>query len=65
MTRYTVETDRSAASRSWDWWDAGSLVPSLSTAEHCPVDTGLVDAKGNRIIRQPNPMGFGRDEEWR
>lgn len=29
-----------------------------------PIETGLLDADGNAIFRLPNPIGFGRDEEW-
>ncbi|CAM8655303.1 hypothetical protein MCEMIE4_03129 [Sphingobium cupriresistens] len=28
------------------------------------TETGLLDADGNSIFRLPNPIGFGRDEEW-
>lgn len=64
MARYVSDHRRAPPATSDDWWYAGPLVPSLSTAEHHPVDTGLLDVKGNRIMRLPNPMGFGRDEEW-
>jgi hypothetical protein len=40
------------------------LVPHLSVAERGAVDTGLVFADGSRIYRAPNPIGFGRDEDW-
>ena len=38
--------------------------PSLTVDDHEPVDTGLLDADGNTIWRAPNPIGFGKDEEW-
>lgn len=41
-----------------------ALLPDLWVPDHHPVDTGLVDARGNTIMRAPNPVGFGRDREW-
>lgn len=32
--------------------------------DHEAVDTGLLDARGDAIWRGPNPMGFGKNEEW-
>jgi len=29
------------------------------------VKTGLLDKNGNEIWRAPNPVGFGRDGEWK
>jgi len=40
------------------------MVPSLSVSEHEVADTGLLDVRGDPIMRAPNPMGFGRDGEW-
>lgn len=37
-------------------------VPTV--CDHEAVDTGLIDQDGNMILRAPNPMGFGRDDEW-
>lgn len=39
-------------------------VPHLSVAEHGVVDTGLLWSDGEPVVRAPNPIGFGRDEEW-
>lgn len=48
-----------------DWFDADNpLLPSLFVAEHEAVDTGLIWATGEPIMRMPNPIGFGRDDEW-
>ncbi len=61
MARY-VTRSRSA----WvddDMWSEpmrNELVVTVSE----PVCTGLLDAEGNSIFRLPNPIGFGRDEEW-
>lgn len=46
-----------------DWYFA-PLLPDLVVPDHRPVDTGLVDVRGNAIMRAPNPVGFGRDSEW-
>lgn len=47
-----------------DWSDDYPLLPDIHVPEHRPVDTGLVDVRGDPIMRAPNPMGFGRDDEW-
>lgn len=44
--------------------DEQPLVPSLSVDDHECVDTGLLWADGTAILRAPNPIGFGRDEDW-
>jgi hypothetical protein len=36
----------------------------IFVSDAAPIDTGLLDAEGNAIFRMPNPIGFGRDEEW-
>jgi hypothetical protein len=46
-----------------DVWDA-PVRPDIVVADHAPIDTGIIDAQGNAIFRLPNPIGFGRDEEW-
>ena len=33
-------------------------LPSVCAPEHEATDTGLLDAKGKRIWRAPNPIGF-------
>lgn len=38
--------------------DPEPMIPNLSVDERGPVDTGLVDSKGNRIMRLPEPLGF-------
>ena len=44
--------------------DAMQVVDGVSVPEHHPVDTGLLDVRGDPIMRAPYPIGFGRDEEW-
>ena len=46
------------------WDDDISLVPHLTVDSHDAVDTGLLTASGDFIMRAPNPMGFGKDDEW-
>lgn len=45
-------------------WDCGSPVGVPSVCEHEATDTGLLDENGDWIMRAPNPVGFGKDEEW-
>lgn len=40
------------------------LIPEIHVPEHVPIDTGLLDANGDAIMREPRPVGFGRDAEW-
>lgn len=48
-----------------DWIDeCNPLLPSLTVSDSVAIDTGLLDAHGDSIMRAPNPMGFGRDGEW-
>lgn len=46
------------------WQDDAPMLPDISAPVSEPVNTGLLNAQGNEIWRQPYPMGFGRDEEW-
>lgn len=64
MSRYFVRSRKPNPPRS-EWVDdMWSLTPDLRVDDHEAVDTGLVAADGCPIMRAPNPMGFGRDEEW-
>lgn len=49
--------------RMRDPWDDEPFVPSLTVTDG-PVDTGLVWPTGEKIMRVPNPIGFGRDKDW-
>jgi len=62
MTRY-IKRPRSWVSDPLFSEDAG-LVPDLTVDEHVPRFTGLLDAAGDEIWKQPRPAGFDRDEEW-
>lgn len=64
MSRY-FSVPRAASWIEDDYYspDAASAhIPSVP--EHEARDTGLIDARGDAIWRAPNPLGFGRDEEW-
>ena len=43
--------------------DAG-LLPEITVPEHVAKFTGLLDADGDEIWKEPRPVGFGRDDEW-
>jgi hypothetical protein len=40
------------------WLDDEPLIPSLEVPEHKPVETGLLDKRGQPIRRHPNKIGF-------
>lgn len=46
------------------WDDAEPQRLHLDVPEHEAVETGLIDVRGEPIMRAPNPVGFGRDREW-
>jgi len=58
MSRYFT---RPRAAPEGDFHDP--LLPHLSVSEHLPVDTGLVDHRGDPIIRAPRPVGFHHPRE--
>jgi hypothetical protein len=45
-------------------WNDEPQRHSPTVPDHEIVDTGLVDRRGDPIMRAPNPIGFGRDGEW-
>lgn len=47
-----------------DGWVTYPLLADLHVPDHRPIDTGLIDVRGDAIMRAPNPIGFGRDGEW-
>lgn len=40
------------------------LLADIHVPDHVPVNTGLLDANGDAIMRAPRPIGFGRMEDW-
>jgi len=62
MSRYFSRGTKPVRS---DWLDdERPLIPTIDVPEHEAVETGLLDEHGNAIMRAPNPIGFGRSEEW-
>lgn len=61
MPRYVAKP---RAEADCDWWSRSDAPPVPTVDDHQPRDTGLLDANGNTIWRLPNPIGFGRDDEW-
>lgn len=41
------------------------LLPEIEVDPGAPVDTGLLDARGNKIFRTPRPIGFGRGDRFK
>jgi hypothetical protein len=62
MTRY-VRRPRSIRPRC-EWDEDVPLVPHLDVPDHKASFTGLLDANGEEIWREPRPVGFGRDRDW-
>lgn len=54
MTRYFAKPGKPRAY----WLDNDPLIPALTVPEHIPVETGLVDRRGDPILRAPEPCGF-------
>lgn len=64
MPRYFSQRRKAIWVEDEDAWDAPVCEHIPTVSDHEPVDTGLLDADGNTIWRAPNPIGFGKDEEW-
>lgn len=72
MARYFTRPARAATVHSpgWDWqgWDhdhgSPSPVSHLEVSDFEDTDTGLLDHHGDSILRAPNVIGFGREDEW-
>ena len=63
MTRYFIQRARVRADDEYypdDW--AAQCIPTV--CDHEATDTGLIDVDGFSIMRAPNPIGFGKDDEW-
>lgn len=39
------------------------MIPDICVSDHRPIDTGLVDQRGDRIMRMPEMVGFHRAGE--
>lgn len=65
MARYFTRPAAKAVIRADDYWpEAPPYVTNLTVSDHEATDTGLLDASGDAIMRAPNPIGFGKDDEW-
>lgn len=66
MPRYFSKRPRAEGWAGDDLFDEerGGFMPSITVDEHVATDTGLLNADGNPIMRAPNPVGFGKDDEW-
>lgn len=64
MPRYFIARRAKAWIADEDTWEVplATVIPTVS--DHKATDTGLLDVNGDPIMRAPNPIGFGRDEEW-
>lgn len=60
MARYFTRPNQPRS----DWDDCYPLIPDIHVPEHKPINTGILDKWGDPIMRGPNPIGFGRDEDW-
>lgn len=40
------------------WDDYSPMLPPITVNDHKPIDTGLIDHRGDPIMRGPNPVGF-------
>jgi len=59
MPRYFTRPRNSRPKADWEpWMDEHPLLPGLTVNDHEAVETGLVDRRGDPIMRGPNPMGF-------
>lgn len=48
-----------------DLWEDPPFLPDIQVDDARDiVFTGILDPQGNPIVRLPNPIGFGRDDEW-
>lgn len=60
MARYFTrpKANRYAPLECEDEWRTDPLLPQISVNDHEATDTGLIDHRGDPIMRGPNPMGF-------
>jgi len=67
MKRYTSMPRRTPAPRrAHDWCeDDAPLLPQITVEEAGMINTGLVHARGDRIWRLPEPIGFIDFERFR
>lgn len=57
-----------APGQDWGWCEMpdfgrASNVSGFEVSDFVPTDTGLLDHHGDAIMRAPNVIGFGRDDD--
>jgi hypothetical protein len=57
LSRYFIQTANLPLYVEQLWGDE-SFKPSLIASDHEATNTGLLDHRGNKIMRAPNPVGF-------
>lgn len=58
MSRYFTRAAKPLYFETPMWGDEHPLLPSLSVSDHKAIETGLVDHRGDPIMRAPNEIGF-------
>lgn len=65
MSRYAALPQRAkSALVEFDYYTEPLRLTHLEVDGHESIDTGLVTINGDAIMRLPNPIGFGKDDEW-
>ena len=64
MSRYFIRPRSLERVQDEFWDDEAPLLPNVSVADHEATDTGILDAHGDPIWGSPNPIGYGRNDEW-
>lgn len=63
MSRYFIQPAKQRRAFDDEWWPEPFInIPTV--CKHEAIDTGLLDKDGNCIMKAPNPIGFGKDEDW-
>lgn len=64
MSRYVTRANKPLFVETPLWDDQrGGMMPELSVDGAKEVNTGLVSASGDPIMRLQDPVGFGRDQD--
>lgn len=61
MPRYVTKSIRAG---DWIWQEETKIQYISTVSDHIVKETGLLDKDGQKLYRFPNPMGFGRDDQW-
>lgn len=64
MPKYTVASGWEGDYEYWEpHWDE-EISFKVEVPENVARFTGLFAPTGQRIMKEPRPVGFGRDSEW-